>query len=168
MKYYVRLVRPRFETQLAIVEADTDEAAHALAMQQSSKRSADWKLVDFNPADYGCHVEDCLSEHSAEANQLDFESAGAELSSTKAPDDDKYLLLHADVWSGEGELVLQSWFFEQSNRMTHDLCSDWTADVRGLSDGPDDMGSEEDEDTTAERTRRMLDKVLRNRPRNGS
>ena len=149
MKYYVRLVRPRFETQLAIVEADTDEAAHALAMQQSSQRSADWKLVDFNPADYSCHVEDSLSEHSAAANDVDFESAGAELASTTAPDDNRYLLLHADVWSGEGEVVLQSWFFDQNNRMTHDLCGDWTADVRGLSGGSDEKESDEDEEAAA-------------------
>lgn len=163
MKYFVRLVRPRFETQLTVVEADDEEDAHVQAMAQSFSRERDWRLVEFSFTDYRCHVEECVSEEDIKLDETTKKEVRARLSSTASPDENKYLLMQANVGTGHGEIVLQPWFVQEDNLMAHDLCLDWASEIELLPAGEplEDIELE----GTPGATNRMLAAALSKRPK---
>ncbi len=163
MKYLVRLVRPRFETQLAVVEAVDEEDAHVQAMTQSFSREGDWRLVDYSSIDYRCHVEECVSDEDVQLDETTTSEAHRRLSSTASPDNNKYLLMQANVGTGNGEIVLQPWFVQEDNLMAHDLCSDWSSDIECLPAGEplDDIDIEGTPNATNRMLAAALDKRLK-------
>lgn len=129
MKHYVRVCRPRFEVALIEVETDDCESAERLALAQADGTDAGgWWLLPFDRSAYRAHVERCTpANHIADA-------IGAK--SPEPDEDTRYALLHADVNSGEGEVVLQPWFTDHApDLMEHDLCRDW---IEALQQHADD------------------------------
>jgi len=47
---------------------------------------------------------------------------------------DRYLILHADLESGEGRTILQPWLSEAAGLPLADLCGEWMDDLADLSE----------------------------------
>lgn len=169
----MRLIRPRFEVLYLTVEAKDHDIAEGLAYISTGGHEAEWKLIDHSPEDYHPYVELCLSENELSANEMTAEDAAEELSSTKIPEWDKYLIAHADTNSGEGTLCEQPWFWGVSELMKLDLCADWSIELQALAEeaeedlSADGLGddSDDDDDDASAATKEMLAKVLRKRRR---
>lgn len=95
---------------------------------------AGWKPIKRAPDDYLPHIERCLTENDFAANEMTIEEGREELSSLDVPEQDQYLLLYADTFAGEGELVPQPWLLRQSSLMISDLCSDWIIDLQAFGE----------------------------------
>lgn len=134
MKYLLRMVRPRFEVKLIEIEAESEAVARLTATTQALVSKQGWKLIERSTDDYFPHIERCLSETDLGANEMTEEEAREELASISAPDMDKYFLLYADAFAGEGELVPQPWMLRKSSLMITDLCSDWIEDLQELAE----------------------------------
>lgn len=137
MKFYVRVVRPRFEMQYVEIDAiDYDHACNQ-AMKECRRRDGSWTTIAFSPTDYGCHIEECMSEDTLDANEMTPAEARAELSDPSTTDC-RYLLLSADIVSGTGEVVFQPWLDEADVLLLDDLASDWKDEIELLCDDETD------------------------------
>lgn len=161
--YHVRLIRPRFEVSYLSVEAPDHETAEDLAQFLASNDPAEWKLIDFSLEDYHPFVERCLAE-----NEVTADEAEAELSSTEIPERDKYLLLYADTFGGDGKLVEQPWLRSESALMKADLCGDWCMDLQAILENEaseDDIELELQGGEATEATKSLLAETLRKPPK---
>jgi hypothetical protein len=131
VKHYVRICRLRFEVMMVEVEGDDHDSAELLALARADDaRAPDWQLLPFDKNAYRLHVERCLSADDIALATDDGESevtAVANARSLEPDEDTRYHLLHADVNSGEGEVILQPWFADEGDLMQHDLSKDWIA-----------------------------------------
>jgi hypothetical protein len=112
------------------VEADDCESAELLALAKAGNaKAADWRLLPFDKSAYRAHVERCTPTSDIAHAVQDGESEASALAEARSlePDEDtRYALLHANVNSGEGEVILQPWFTDhEPDLMEHDLCRDW-------------------------------------------
>lgn len=157
MKYYLRMVRPRFETRLIEVDATSYEHAKLLGTMAGMVPSDDWQMIDHDPYTYAAHVERCSDEHNFEANGQTVEEGVADLASTAVPEDDKYLLMYADTFTGEGRIVPEPWLLQHGTLMITDLCCDWGRDVEGLAA---DTSFNDGDGDTPERSNLATAKIL--------
>ena len=121
-KYRVRLVRPVF--QVAIVEVDAanqDDAIFEAILQADLVPENSWS-GRFDPESYFYDVHYVQEMTEREDDYL----------RTGIEDDRKYLLLRADIDSGQGEMPFQPWMADISDLMVADLCSDWSIDLSAL------------------------------------
>lgn len=134
MKYYVRMVRPRFEVKFIEIDAENESQAQSTATTIGMESKTGWKPIKRATEDYFPHIERCLTANDFAANEMTVEEGREELSSVEVPEQDKYLLLYADTFSGEGELVPQAWLLRQRSLMISDLCSDWIIDLQSMAE----------------------------------
>jgi hypothetical protein len=102
MKYYLRMVRPRFEVRLIEVDARSESEAKYLAMIEAMEPDKRWRSIPHNPNDYAAHVEQCESEHDFSANDTTLKEGKAQLAAAVPSEFNKYLLLRDDLFDGEG------------------------------------------------------------------
>jgi hypothetical protein len=168
MKFYVRVVRPRFEMQYVEVDAIDDDHARDQATKECRRRDGSWTTIDFSTTDYGCHIEECMSEDNLDANEMTPAAARAELSDPSTTDY-RYLLLSADIVSGTGEVLFQPWLDEADVLLLDDLASDWKVELEMLCDDNSDDFMERPRpklDEPSESSKQMLAAAL-NRRRQG-
>lgn len=117
-RFRVRLVRPVF--QYVDVEVEAEEESEALSSALAGAETvpdSEWH-GNFDPDEYGADA--VAVDDTAEIDEEIFESIAGEK---------KYLLLKADIDSGEGEVLYQPWMREISDLMVADLCSDWSGEL---------------------------------------
>ena len=126
-RFTVRIVRPVFESVVVEVEADCEEEAIASALGQAdSIPDEDWSGV-FESENYfydaqcidiihGCDGKEQRSAEDESENEYD----------PLAPNEyRRYLLLKANTFTGEGEVLYQPWLEEVDDLMLADVCMDW-------------------------------------------
>jgi hypothetical protein len=141
MKHFVRVCRPRFELAVLEIEAEDDDEAEAIAYKQAASLPDDaWHVQAFAPEHYHPHVETCHSEDTIDANVGDDEDEKVDyverLKDFDGDDDDtRYLLLLADIGSGEGRVIFEPWFCtRQPELLESDLCGDWVSNLEEVGD----------------------------------
>lgn len=123
-RFRVRLVRPVFQYVDMEVEAGEEYEAVSTALEGAGTiPDGEWR-GNFDPEEYGVDAV-----HVTEAAGVDEEMF------TSIAEEKKYLLLKADIDSGEGEVVYQPWIGEISDLMLADLCSDWTGELAEAEEG---------------------------------
>lgn len=113
-KYFVKVVRAAVEMAVVEVEAHDASAAMLRAVEVADSEGA-WEKVDEH--DYTVHPM------SAESSEDDLELWD---------EHDKFLLLHADTSSGEGEVLLEPWTIRASGLLMADMASDWVSKLEEL------------------------------------
>lgn len=148
MKYKAKLVRLRFEVAEVDVDVANDDgvsahgnASHKVA-ELLAKRAAD-RLPDCQWEDqtslysdrYDPWVAWLISEHDVDADGG--ESLDEYAKDEQPLEDLSYLLLEADLFSGEGRLIMQPWFnADNQGLLEADVIGDWIAELRNLRNKP--------------------------------
>lgn len=124
-KYWVKLVRPVFETMTVEVTSTSEEGAlaEALAIGESAP-DKDWG-GSFDPSSYHISAVGVAGEDELEDPQ-DYLEDREEYQS--------YMLLMADRSSGEGEIRLQPWMMRASDCSLVDVLGDWIGELTTLHD----------------------------------
>lgn len=157
-EFLVQVLRPVFELATIRVRAGSEEDAQLLAVEQASKLPANAWISAFSSQDYAC---DCAAVVELEGDN-DADAADCMASDTK------YVLLKADLATGEGEIRLQPWLYKTSGLMLADLCDDWAgaiADLNELSEeGWEEVIGEASVDRTMVRTMQLLALIAKRKP----
>ena len=136
-RFTVRIVRPVFESVVVEVEADCEEDAIAAALGQADTISdEEWSGV-FEPESYfydaqcvdiihGCGGEEQISAEDGS------DCEGDPLATNEYR---RYLLLKANTFTGEGEVLYQPWLEEVDDLMLADLCMDWSGQIEEARKG---------------------------------
>jgi hypothetical protein len=137
MKYFARVVRPRFE--VGFVELELDDAvphqvATQVALEKAQREGVKWELREFDEDRYQPHVEMVLSDFDMEAEGDNPEEGREWMRSPEGMAHDRYLLLHADVDMGEGRVLHQPWVQECYRLLIHDIAEDWNDGLTELND----------------------------------
>jgi hypothetical protein len=145
-RYRIRLARMRLETMdVTIEEADDDagrkraqEIAVAEALGSLDKK---WDGVPWDPGNYDPWVEEIASEGDAEANGTTLDKIFRVPLNEDEPDERhfNYLVLLADMDTGEGRVCWQPWFSKPVGLMEVDVGGDWI-DAIGEVTGADISG----------------------------
>lgn len=119
--FYVRLMRPVFQTAILAINASTEQQAASIALRRASGiDEKDW-IGRFDRRFYAYDVQtlvgDGLGVESVEKRDLGPSS------------EFQYLLLKANLYYGEGQLLVQPWLRRQGNLMISDLSHDWLHDI---------------------------------------
>jgi hypothetical protein len=122
--YWVKIVRPVFQTALIEVSAKSAEEAAMVAIKKAEGLRATSWTGQFDPERYTCDIQAVLPSTDREPN----ESPKEFMSSTTT----EYLLLRADTNAGEGTTSPQPWLDQCSNLMLADLCGDWIGQLDEL------------------------------------
>jgi hypothetical protein len=137
MRYYAKVVRPRFEVAYVEIEGDdvkTGEQAADLALDESMMAKLDWKMLPFDREAYAPHVEMLVSDQELTESDATPALIRRWMRSSDPSKQDRYLLLHADMETGEGRTILQPWLSEVSRPMLADLCAEWMGHQADLSE----------------------------------
>ncbi len=120
--FRVKLARPVFEIAIVDVEAADHDEARRLAKRQAPALPDKAWVGAFDPMKYGHDVQDLTDSRDVDEGEIDPEA----LAMTPEPDEDvHYALLRADMFSGEGETLLQPWMIGESKLIITDLAGDW-------------------------------------------
>lgn len=137
MKYYAKVVRIRLEVACIEIESDDIKTGHEAADRALDAATADdlpWKMLPYDSEAYAPHVEMLVSDPElAEAG----ETAHVIRRWMRSPESsvqDRYLILHADLETGEGRTILQPWLSEAAGLTLADLCGEWMDDLADLSE----------------------------------
>jgi hypothetical protein len=128
VKHYILLCRPRFEVAMIKVEDVSPALACRKALEQGPSDPSSWTLLPFDEQSYWPHVERCLTEPEVEISAYlgEMEKTAEDEVRVLAQDENtRYLLLKADTFLGEGQVVRQPWMSELSPISERDLCGDW-------------------------------------------
>lgn len=136
MKYYAKVVRIRLE--VACVEIDDDiktgQEAADRALDAATADDLPWKLLPYDADAYAPHVEMLVSDPElAEAGET-AQVIRRWMRSPESSAQDRYLILHADLETGEGRTILQPWLSEAAGLTLADLCGEWMDDLADLSE----------------------------------
>ena len=144
--YTIRMVRPVFETTVVEVESFSEGVAIEKALERASRLGAEaWESQDIDPTEYGTEVVSIVEnqqvyETSSNPHRelREFRAGGHGMRSRK------YLLLAADLETGEAELVLQPWFGRLDGPRQAELCASWSQplDLILENDGLEDRQAE--------------------------
>lgn len=115
-RYRVRLVRPIFQVAVVEVEASDEHEAVLDALHQADTIPEEAWSGGFDPSSYGYDAH--FVEATGESDDDDFIDADID-------EDHRYLLLKANIDTGEGGILLQPWISEISDLMVADLGMDW-------------------------------------------
>lgn len=132
MKYFVRVVRPRFEFQLLEVEAGDRSSAEELAVMEAAELTSGWRELIYSPSQYAPHAEITLPEQDV-ADPEDREAM-----CSAQPSDWVYMLLQANTFTGEGRMVWEPWFSEVTTSTAEDLLDEWRDDLEFFAQGDTD------------------------------
>lgn len=136
-RHYVRVCRPRFEvTIVEIDEENSDYAKIRAAVIASNLPSKAWKLLPFDAERYFPHVEECATEADMDAAAFGDESKEQLIARFRDVRENRamaYLLLMADLESGEGDLIAEPWCdCTDPGALELDVANDWHKDVYGV------------------------------------
>ena len=126
--FVVKIMRPIFQTAVVLIEASDEKQAVARAFRLARRLREDEWEGGFDRQNYGIslqhvlNVTDALHERGLGQTEYGEVSLAAELASW---DDTRYLVLKADIDSGEGETHAQHWLRKCSDMMLADLAMDW-------------------------------------------
>ncbi len=125
--FTVRLVRPVFETVVVEVEAWSRKGARRKALDCADKLPAkDWAAVTFDEGEYSPHVASIVDNQEIYETSL---NPHAEIRKSRLadrmPETLRYMILAADLESGEGHCLPQPWFEYAETSLQADLCSGW-------------------------------------------
>ncbi len=137
MRYYAKLVRLRLEVACAEIEGDdikTGQQAADRALDAASAGELDWKLQPLDEEAYAPHVEMLVSDPELAKSDRGAASIRRWMTSEEAGVLDRYLLLHADLETGEARTILQPWLSEAAGLTLADLCGEWMDDLADLSE----------------------------------
>ncbi len=142
MKHYVRVCRPRFEVAVLEIDADDEEQAEDIAVGVAIELPGEgWHLLPCNDELYQPHVETCHSEHTINASADDPKEREEYIEDLKsleradAVNHIRYLLLYADVGTGQGRVIFEPWFpAGEPELLEHDLAGDWVSDLEVIMD----------------------------------
>ncbi len=131
---FVRVCRPRFE--VAVIELNTDDPSHAkvkAAAIASSLPDSAWTMLAFNKKQYFPHVEEVATNSDMEAAAFGDDTTEELIAKFRDVQEDRsiaYLLLMADLESGEGELIAEPWRdFSDPRALELDVANDWHNEV---------------------------------------
>jgi len=114
------------------VQAESHEAAVEMGIRAAaSVPDAEWR-GSFEPGIYTYSVECVLDSREAEADTVDASDDPLDLSF--ADEDTRYLVLQADVATGEGDLPEQPWIKREKSLLIRDLVCDWAASLEEFAD----------------------------------
>jgi hypothetical protein len=131
--YKVRIVRPVFQSVIVEVEADNEEEAVSTALGQADTIAEEGWIGTFDSEKYFYDAQ-CLEEDFDEDHLEVDEDAEHFID----PDEYvRYLLLKANIYSGDGEVLYQPWLEEEDvdDQMLADLCEDWSGQLEGMQKG---------------------------------
>lgn len=137
MKYYAKVVRVRLEVACVEIDGDGTRTGQEAADRALDRATADdlaWKLLPYDEEAYAPHIEMLVSDPEIEAAG---ESAAVIRRWMRSPESsahDRYLILHADLETGEGRTILQPWLSEAAGLPLADLCGEWMDDLADLSE----------------------------------
>jgi hypothetical protein len=136
-RHYVRVCRPRFE--IAIVEmeeADSENAKIGAVAVAASLPAKAWKMLPFDKERYFPHVEECTTDSDMDAAAFGDESKEELIERFRNVRDDRgkaYLLLMADIESGEGEVIAEPWCnCSDPGALELDIANDWHKEIYGV------------------------------------
>ncbi len=137
MKYYAKVVRLRLEVACVEIEGDdikTGQEAADRALDAATADDLSWRMLPYDTEAYAPHVEMLVSDP-------DLSEAGETatvirrwMRSPESSNQDRYLVLHADLETGEGRTILQPWLSEAAGLPLADLCGEWMDDLADLSE----------------------------------
>jgi hypothetical protein len=126
--FVVKLMRPIFQTAVVLIEASDEAQAVKRAFRMARRLPEDDWEGDFDRRNYTVDLQHVLNatkaiEERGLSPSVDSEvSLAAELA---ASDDVQYVVLKADVDSGEGETHAQPWLRRCSDFLLADFARDW-------------------------------------------
>ena len=125
--FTVRLVRPVFETVVVEVEAWSHKDARRKALDSADKLPVeDWAAVTFDEREYSPHVASIIDNQEIYETSLNpHAKIRASRLADQVPETIKYMILAADLESGEGHCLPQPWFEYAETSLQADLCSGW-------------------------------------------
>lgn len=137
MKYYAKVVRIRLE--VACVEIDDDDIktgqeAADRALDAATADDLPWKLLPYDADAYAPHVEMLVSDPELTEAGETAQVIRRWMRSPESSAQDRYLILHADLETGEGRTILQPWLSEAAGLTLADLCGEWMDDLADLSE----------------------------------
>ncbi len=119
-RFYVRLMRPVFQTAVLAIEANTEEDAALIALHRAPRIDERSWTGRFDRRYYTYDVQTLVGD------DIEGKASKGDL----GPNSDfRYLLLKADLYVGEGKLLVQPWFAKQGDLMIADLARDWCRDL---------------------------------------
>lgn len=137
MKYYAKVVRIRLEVACIEIESDdikTGQEAADRALDAATADDLPWKMLPYDSEAYAPHVEMLVSDPElAEAGET-AQVIRRWMRSPESSVQDRYLILHADLETGEGRTILQPWLSEAAGLPLADLCGEWMDDLADLSE----------------------------------
>lgn len=126
-RYRVVLSRPVFQVVMVDVVAEDREDAMVKALSHAGMvPEEEWTGV-FDPADYFYDVQ-----HATEAEEAEIALEHYGYSADRYT---KYLLLKADTFAGEGEVLMQPWVNRVSDQMADDIFREWTSELEKIGAG---------------------------------
>ena len=137
MKYYAKVVRVRLEVACVEVEGDDIKTGHEAAdraLDAATANDLPWKLLPYDSEAYAPHVEMLVSDPELTEAGETAEVVRRWMRSPESSAQDRYLVLHADLETGEGRTILQPWLSEAAGLTLADLCGEWMDDLADLSE----------------------------------
>ena len=127
-KYRLKLGRFRLQTTIVEIDAPNSDAATAKAIARASHLPTSRWHDEVDPKFHSPHVQDYFGPDSdTDDEEVDFSRADDELGENV-----RYLVLKADVGTGEGSIILAPWLKHESDLTIADLCMDWIAQLERL------------------------------------
>jgi len=122
-KYTIHFVRPVFEKLAIDVTASCEEeailnAVHTLITDPA--KETQW-AGKFDESNYTGFVE-----------TVDAHDTGEPVEKESIDDMQKFVILQANLLSGEGDIIPQPWLSQQNPFMNADLCHDWSSQLNML------------------------------------
>jgi len=130
-RYRVRLARPVFQVVLLDVEAEGRHEAVVKALSHAGRIPEEEWSGAFDPENYFYDAQS-VQEMEEPGDDEDDDSAAYAHAVDRYT---KYLLLKADTFSGDGEVLFEPWLSDLSVHMVGDLCADWAGDLERARDG---------------------------------
>ncbi|MCU0953262.1 MAG: hypothetical protein MUC37_01325 [Hyphomicrobium sp.] len=137
MKYYAKVVRVRLEVACVEIDGDdirTGQEAADRALDAAMADDLPWKMLPYDDEAYAPHVEMLVSDPELSEAGETADVVRRWMRSPESSAQDRYLVLHADLETGEGRTILQPWLSEAAGLTLADLCGEWMDDLADLSE----------------------------------
>lgn len=126
--YFVMLARPVVQNALVSVQADTHEDAVAQALARAAALPTPAWKGRFENERYAYDVTVVLAQDELGPD------VNPELLAKSLKDNYEYMLLQANLETGEGRVVFQPWLAHCSDLMIADVTQDWVDQMQGIRD----------------------------------
>lgn len=127
-RYWFQLVRPRFETALISIDADDYEEANQTVEFGAMFPGPKWRLEPFDEDHYTPFPIFGISEKELLMDG-DTLAAGKRWLRQTSQEDNRFLILVADMETGEGFVPEQPWLPAGGELILTDIGGDWIAGI---------------------------------------